>query len=235
MPALPAESAVDCVRPARYTACTVIGQALTPPAALAGGCRPGGTAMQPIQRPQPIVLVPALVFCALLLAGRPLPAVGVGGTCGGIAALQCDRGLACQLPENECDTADLAGTCVVMPEACPQTGPQVCGCDGLTYDNQCRLLEAGMRPVTQGACPSTDEPPACASNRECGQPQLFCELPAGVCDGSSPGGCASRPTDCPQLAAPVCGCDGRTYPNDCARRAAGVALFAEGECEALQP
>jgi hypothetical protein len=32
--------------------------------------------------------------------------------------------------------------------------------------------------------------------------------------------------------APVCGCDGKTYPNACAARASGVPHSVAGACEA---
>jgi hypothetical protein len=94
-----------------------------------------------------------LLGCLAVLAlATPAGAVGVGETCGGIANLQCDAGLACQFPAGQCNVADLGGKCVAVPETCPQQGPRICGCDGKTYTNECELLKAGVRPDRQGAC-----------------------------------------------------------------------------------
>jgi hypothetical protein len=61
---------------------------------------------------------------------------------------------------------------------------------------------------------------------------LWCEHPAGQCtvaDGS--GTCVKEPgLVCTKNYLPLCGCDGKTYGNDCERRAAKAQLDHIGEC-----
>jgi len=96
-----------------------------------------------------LTLVPA--FFAILLWGGALTA-HAQSTCRGIGGLKCPTGQACQYPVNQCNIADLAGTCVAVPDTCPTNGKKVCGCDGTTYANECQLLKAGAREAHKGAC-----------------------------------------------------------------------------------
>jgi len=67
---------------------------------------------------------------------------------------------------------------------------------------------------------------------------LWCHLSAGQCKTADAAGkCEKAPAFCMRVSKPVCGCNGKTYANDCERRRVRVQLDHDGACkkETLPP
>ena len=60
----------------------------------------------------------------------------------------------------------------------------------------------------------------------------YCAFPEESCgeDGQA-GTCMPRAEICSELFAPVCGCDGSTYGNECFASAGGTSVRSQGSCE----
>jgi hypothetical protein len=81
--------------------------------------------------------------------------------CGGIAGFPCPQGEVCNYIDSTCSIVDLAGTCVPFPDFCPQIFDPVCGCDGVTYPNDCERIRAGATLKNQGTCCDDGTPVLC--------------------------------------------------------------------------
>lgn len=117
------------------------------------------------------------------------------------------------------------GACKVKPEICPDVFKPVCGCNGRTYSNECYAARAGVNVKAEGACAAQAK--ACKTNAQCTKGD-FCAKETGKCDGE--GTCSVRPTICPTIVDPVCGCDKKTYNNQCEAFRAKVNVAHAGKC-----
>lgn len=78
-----------------------------------------------------------------------------GGICSGLAFPPnptCGPGEFCEPPAGSCGFPDLPGRCTPIPEVCPLVIEPVCGCDGITYGNDCERQRAQVGLKHGGPC-----------------------------------------------------------------------------------
>lgn len=86
--------------------------------------------------------------------------------------------------------------------------------------------------LTLGLAQPADAQTICVRDQDCASGS-FCQFAAGTCpkrNSGATGTCTVIPQGCTQQYDPVCGCDNKTYSNDCFRQMAGVSLKSAGAC-----
>ncbi len=90
------------------------------------------------------------------------------------------------------------------------------------------LCVAGGSAKLQAA--NLDEACGGTANITCNS-ALWCQKGAGQCKAETAAGtCEKAPTFCMRVSRPVCGCNGKTYANDCERQKSKVQLDHVGAC-----
>ncbi|MEL6972508.1 MAG: Kazal-type serine protease inhibitor domain-containing protein, partial [Bacteroidota bacterium] len=100
---------------------------------------------------------------------------------------------------------------------CPTDYEPVCGCNNITYSNECAADAAGVQSTRPGPCPPSS----------CYDPQYVVTSSATTVNDDT----GVITATCPADDAPVCGCNGVTYDNACYAEAAGITVYTPGTCE----
>jgi Kazal-type serine protease inhibitor domain len=109
------------------------------------------------------------------------------GSCGAETGATCASDEYCYFtPGQMCDWADGTGTCMKRPQACTDIYSPVCGCDSMTYGNECDAASQGVGTAYQGecgkplsdcrttGCPTGQRCDLCWTSYECLDPNVAC-------------------------------------------------------------
>jgi hypothetical protein len=184
-----------------------------------GTCAPPGTCvLRPLMCPDvfdPVCGCDGITYNNACEAAQAGVSIKHEGECDGVP--QCRSDADCN-DSNQCTTDTcVAGVCEYkcnVGEGCTVQGP-------IPVEGKCQEEFGACGCLPEGV-------QACASNADCTQNQ-YCQFQPGTC--APPGACTQKPSMCPFVYNPVCGCDGRTYDNACLAARAGVSIRYLGACE----
>jgi hypothetical protein len=93
------------------------------------------------------------------------------------------------------------GMCSLRPITCDDRAEAACGCDHITYWNDCLRRQSGIEAATPGDC-SVGLPCRDAPETECGSAEAYCARlfvlpPLEMCDPMLAGSCWVLPPTCP--------------------------------------
>jgi hypothetical protein len=114
------------------------------------------------------------------------------------------------------------GLCTAKPLMCIVIWMPVCGCDELTYANECEALATGVNVAYEGECLVS-----CTSDHDC-SPLEYCDTAHNGCGGV--GACRLQPNVCSEEYDPVCGCNEFTFDNACFAAMGGITVYGSGVC-----